>query len=96
MNKYILKFSTEVVTSPVLAQTVLETGLELNILRAKVDYNEGTIVISVPGDEEIQKKVVDILTKKGVEVSKLRRGLVNDEERCVNCGACISIHRSSA
>ena len=70
MNKYILKFPTEVVGQPVLAETILETGVVLNILRAQVDYNEGTIVVSIQGDEEKQKKVVDLLTKKGVEVTK--------------------------
>jgi ferredoxin len=91
MNKYILKFPSDIVSSPVLAETILETGTVLNILRAKVDYNEGTIVVSVLGDEEAQKKVVEILKKKGVEVSKLRKGIINEEERCVNCGACISV-----
>jgi len=91
MNKYILKFSPEVVGSPVLAETVLETGTVINILRAKVDYDEGTLVISVLGDEEKQKKVVEVLTRKGVDVSKLKKGIVNEEEKCVNCGACISV-----
>ena len=91
MNKYILEFSPEVVGSPVLAETVLETGVVINILRAKVDYDEGTLVISILGDEETQKKAVDAIKSKGVEIRKLRRGVINNEEKCVNCGACISV-----
>jgi len=91
MNKYILKFSTEVVGSPMLAETILETGTVINILRAKVDYDEGTMVISVLGDEEAQRKVVEVLTRKGVDISRLKKGIVNEEEKCVNCGACISV-----
>jgi ferredoxin len=91
MNKYILKFSTEVVGSPLLAETILETGTAINILRAKVDYDEGTLVISVLGDEKKQSRVVEVLMKKGVDVSRLKKGIVNEEEKCVNCGACISV-----
>lgn len=91
MNKYTLKFSTDVVGSPVMADTILETGTVINILRAKVDYNEGTLVVSIQGNEDDQKKVVDLLARKGVEVRKLRRTVVNDEEKCVNCGACIAV-----
>ena len=91
MNKYTLNFSTDVVGTPVMAETILETGIVINILRAKVDYNEGTLVVSIKGNEDDQKKVVDLLTKKGVEVRKLRRTVVNDETRCVNCGACIAV-----
>ena len=59
MNKYVINFPQEIVENPILSETILETGVLLNILRAKVDYNEGTIVVSIMGDEETQKKVVD-------------------------------------
>ena len=91
MNKYVLKFPQDVVENPILSETILETGVLMNILRAKVDYNEGTIVVSIMGDEETQKKVVDLLKKKGVDISKLRKGIVNEEDRCVSCGACIAV-----
>jgi L-aspartate semialdehyde sulfurtransferase ferredoxin len=91
MNKYILKFSQEVVEEPAIANAILETKTVINILRAKVDYNEGTMVVSIEGDEKTQAKVVAALKKKGVSVSKLRKTIVNDLERCVSCGACISV-----
>lgn len=91
MNKYFLRIPSEVVDSPILATTVLETGVMINILRAKVDFDEGIIVISVLGDAAEQRKVVEALEGKGVEVSKLERNIINDAEKCVNCGACISL-----
>jgi ferredoxin len=91
MNKYMLNFPQEIVENPILSETILESGALMNILRARVDYNEGTIVVSILGDEEMQKKVVDLLRKKGVVVNKLKKVVVNEEERCVSCGACISV-----
>ncbi len=96
MNKYLLKFPPEVLDSPIIAETVLETGIPVNILRAKVDYDEGTIIISVLGDEKEQKKVVNALRKRGIEVRKLRGNINNDVNRCVNCGACISLCPTNA
>jgi ferredoxin len=91
MNKYVLKFPQDIVENPILSETILETGVLMNILRAKVDYNEGTVVVSIEGDEETQKKVVDLLKKKGVDVSRLKKSVVNEEERCISCGACIAV-----
>jgi ferredoxin len=91
MNKYVLKFPQDIVENPILSETILETGVLMNILRAKVDYNEGTVVVSIAGDEETQKKVVELLKKKGVEVSRLKKSVVNDEEKCISCGACIAV-----
>jgi ferredoxin len=91
MNKYVLKFPQDIVEKPILSETILEAGVLMNILRAKVDYNEGTVVVSIEGDEETQKKVVDLLKKKGVDVSRLKKSVVNDEEKCISCGACIAV-----
>ena len=91
MNKYIIKFPSDVVDSPILAETILTTGVLINILRAKMDYDEGTIVISVLGDEKQQKSVVDALVKKGVDISRLEKNITNDTDRCVDCGACIAL-----
>jgi len=91
MNKYVLKFPQDIVENPILSETILETGTIMNILRAKVDYNEGTIVVSILGDEKTQEKVVESLKKRGVEVSRLIKSIVNDREKCVSCGACIAV-----
>ena len=91
MNRFILKIPSEVVDSPILATTIFETGVMVNILRAKVDFDEGTIVIHILGDADDQRKVVDSLCAKGVYVTKLERNITKNSETCVNCGACIGL-----
>lgn len=96
MNKYLLKFPSDAVDSPIIAETVLKTGILVNILRAKVDYDEGTIIISIIGNEKQQKKVVDTFIKMGIEVSRLKKNINNDISKCVDCGACIALCPTSA
>ncbi len=96
MNKYMLKIPSDVVDSPILASTVLKTGILVNILRAKVDYDEGTIIISILGNEREQKKVVNALIKGGIEVIKLKKNITNDVDKCIDCGACIALCPTNA
>lgn len=96
MNKYMLKIPSDVVDSPILASTVLKTGILVNILRAKVDYDEGTIIISIIGNEREQKKVVNALIKGGIEVIKLKKNITNDVDKCIDCGACIALCPTNA
>ena len=90
MNRYMLRFPSDVVDSPIIAKTVLETGILINILRANVDYNEGTIIINILGDEKEQAKVVKTFITQGIEITKLEKNVVKEEE-CVDCGACIAL-----
>jgi len=96
MNKYILRYSSDIVDSPIIATTVLETGILINILRAKVDYDEAELIITILGDDEDQKRVIESLRRKGVEVIRLGENIVNDDTRCVDCGACIALCPTNA
>lgn len=96
MNKYLLKYPSNKVTEPVISQVVLETGAMINILRANVDYNEGIITISVLGDEKQERKVVEELEKQGIEVIKLEQKISKDADKCIDCGACISLCPTNA
>ena len=90
-SKYLLKYPTGAVESPVISKTVIKTGVMMNILRANVDYGEATLIVDILGSKEEQKKVVDYLRKEGIDVSRLRKNITNNVEKCVDCGACIAI-----
>ena len=85
----LLKYDSKSVREPIIARTAIETGALLNIIKASVGARQGEIVIEVEDAkvEEVMKK----LRAFGVEAIKIEGRIEKDEERCVHCGACISI-----
>jgi len=87
--KLFLRFSPEIIKSPIIADIILETGAKLNINKANITPDIGEIITDVPKD-----KVDDVMNAfkvRGVEVTVLERPVIRDDEKCVNCGACTSI-----
>ncbi|MBD3387868.1 MAG: 4Fe-4S dicluster domain-containing protein [Candidatus Altiarchaeales archaeon] len=91
MNKYVLKYSTDEVKKPALAEAILETGVMVNILLADVEYSKGMMVVAVLGDDKKQKKLTDYLRKHSVEVEKLESTILKDDDRCIDCCACYGV-----
>ncbi len=87
--KLYCRFSPQVIRAPILADAILETGVRIDIERARVDATSGEIVINVP--DEGCRSVVDYLQRHQVDVTRLGEAISKDEENCVHCGACISV-----
>jgi ferredoxin len=87
--KLLCRFSPENIRQPILADTILDTGIKIDIERASVDSSSGEIVINVPDDR--CRSVVDYLRRRGVDVTRLGEAITKDEEGCINCGACVSV-----
>lgn len=83
------RFTPEIIRQPILADTILETGVRIDIERATVDATSGEIVINVP--DQGCRSVVDYLRKHNVDVTKLGETITKDEEGCIHCGACVSV-----
>ena len=83
--KLLLKFPLSLDEMPYTAEVVLETGVKLSIDSA----TRGELIIDVPGNKVDQ--VAELFREKGIEVRKLMKLIAWDEERCVHCGACISV-----
>ncbi len=87
--KLLLKFNAEIIKRPIISETVLETGVMLDIERARVEGPQGEIVVNVPDDS--CREVVNVLRHKQVEVTRLDVPVTKDEENCIHCGACVSV-----
>lgn len=87
--KLLLKFNPDIIKRPIIAETVLETGVMLDIERARVESTQGEIVVNVPDDG--CREVVNLLRHKNVEVTRLDVPVSKDEENCIHCGACVSV-----
>lgn len=87
--KLLLRFDPRITNEPIIASTVKKTGVLINILRASVEQKGGEMLVEVP--EESVELVVKTFKDFGVEVSKLEKPIIRDEELCIHCGACISL-----
>jgi ferredoxin len=84
-----VRFSRGRGRKPIIAQTVRDTGVLINVERAVIDSSEGEVLIDVP-DEQCQL-VRERMTSLGAHVHILEHGVSHDETECVDCGVCISI-----
>ena len=84
-----LRFPRPGYKTPRTAEVILETGAKINIDRANVDAVRGELIVDVPGDKV--EHVAELFREKGVEVRRLIKLIAWDEERCIHCGACISV-----
>ncbi|AGK61795.1 hypothetical protein Asulf_01824 [Archaeoglobus sulfaticallidus PM70-1] len=85
----LLQFDSKTVREPVISQTTLEKKTLINIIRASVGAREGELIIEV--DDSRADEIIEFIESKGVKVTKIYEKIIKDDEKCVHCGACISI-----
>ena len=91
--RILLRFSEKIVEQPITAQIILEHGVPISIVAARVDSKGGEILAEVPSTHV--EKVVDAFRERGVTVT-VPKLIEVDSERCFDCGACFSLCPVSA
>lgn len=84
-----ITISGETVVKPIIAESILETGVLLNVSQAHFDRSQGEIVADVM--EEHYEKVCKALSSRGARVTRLDSPIEWNEDECVECSACISV-----
>lgn len=87
--KFLIQFSRKGGQEPVIARTVKETGVLINVERAHIDSMAGEVLIDVPDTDA--DLVARKLEEAGASVKVLEESVIRDETECVDCGACISV-----
>jgi len=91
-KKVILTFSPINVEKPITFQLVKNYDLWVNILQAKFKPNlGGKLVLEIRGEKGKIDKGLNFVRQLGVGVELLEQEVLWDRERCIDCGACISI-----
>ncbi|MDD4255612.1 MAG: 4Fe-4S binding protein [Methanofollis sp.] len=87
--KLMVSFSRKKVREPIIARVVKDTGVLINVERARIEPGEGEVLIDVPNGsaDEVSQKMRDM----GATVRVLEDAIHHNEAECVDCGACISI-----
>ncbi len=90
-KRIVLHFPKRMVDRPIVYHLVKDFDLEFNILKASVTPDaEGLLVIELTGKQENYDKGIQYLTETGVKIQSLSQDVTRNEERCTNCGACIT------
>ncbi len=83
-----LRFSKEIADLPITSQVILEQNVPVNILSAHMNQQGGEILAEVGSDRA--EAVVKAFRSKGVTVD-VRKLVEKDDDKCVDCGACVSL-----
>ena len=90
-KKVLLKYSAEKAGEPILASIIKETGTLVNILHAEFSAEGGEILLAIDAPEAEVNRVIELFEQKGIETKELKRAIQLDEEKCFDCGACLSL-----
>lgn len=88
MVRVLLRFSKEIVDQPITSQVILEKGIPINILSAHINQQGGEILVEVP--PEHAENAIKVFRERGVVVD-VRKLIEVDDQKCLDCGACISL-----
>ncbi len=89
-KKVVLRFAADITDQPIIYKLVKDHDLIINILKADINpQKEGTLVVELTGDNTEQG--LEYLRQLGVGVQSLTEEIIQNEEKCVSCGACTDI-----
>jgi len=84
-----LKFSPSIVNKAVISDLIKNYDVSFNILRADITPKGGKMLIEISGSEA--QKGIDYLEKEGIQLDPIKKVVKKDEEKCMDCGECISL-----
>jgi ferredoxin len=91
-KRIVLHFPPRLVDRPIIYRLIKDYDLEFNILKAMVTpEEEGLLVMELKGEQGDYDKGINYLTENGVRIQSLSRDITRNEQRCTDCGACVTI-----
>jgi L-aspartate semialdehyde sulfurtransferase ferredoxin len=90
-RRVVLHFPSKTVDQPVISNLIRHYDLSFNIMKASIiPDQEGFVVLELSGDKTKLEAGLRYLSTSGVKVESLAQKVLRNEERCTQCGACIS------
>src|SRR3972149_98142 len=91
-KRVVMRFPRRLVERPIIYRLVKDYDLEFNILKASISpEQEGLLVLELKGNRDEYEKGIDFLVKAGVTIQPLSQDVTRNEQKCTNCGACITV-----
>jgi len=91
-KKIVLHFPKRMVDRPLVSHLIKEYNLDFNILKASITpEEEGLMVLELKGKQEDFDRGVKFLKDTGVIIDSLSQNVSRNENRCTDCGVCLSV-----
>ena len=91
-KRVVLSFPPSVVQTPITYILAKEYDIASNILRAEIAPEEtGKLVIEMDGLPEKIEEAIQRIKEYGIEVIEIARKVTFNMDKCMHCGACISV-----
>jgi ferredoxin len=91
-RKIVLHFPKRMVDRPLVSHLIRDYNLDFNILKASITpAEEGLMVLELKGKQEDVDRGVKFLAGTGVIIDTLSQNVLRNENRCTDCGVCISV-----
>ncbi len=91
-KRVVLSFPPSQVQTPITYILAKEYDVASNILRAEIAPEEsGKLVMEMDGLPENLEGAIQRIKDSGIEVTEIARKVTFDMDKCIHCGACISV-----
>lgn len=84
-----LKFSPDIVNKAIISDAMKKYDMTFNILRANITPKGGKALIELKGNEV--NEGIEFMERHGIKVDTIKKVLKKDDDKCVDCGACVSL-----
>jgi len=91
-KKIVLHFPRNLIDQPITYHLTKEYDLAFNILHAKITADEeGLMILELSGEDKNYEDGIKYLKKQGVVVQPLSKDIRRNDERCTQCGVCVTV-----
>ena len=84
-----LNFSPNIVNKTVISDLIKNYDVSFNILKANITPQGGKMLIEISGSES--EEGIKFLENEGIDLNPIKRVVKKDDEKCIDCGACVSL-----
>ena len=91
-KRVVLDFPATQIQTPITYILAKEYDIASNILRAEIAPEEtGKLVMEMDGLPEQLEKAIERIKDFGIEVTEIARKVSFNMDKCIHCGACVSV-----
>lgn len=91
-RRVVFRYPPHLIDVPIVSRLAREFNLEFNVLRANITPDaEGLMVLGLEGTEQDLEQGLAWVEQHGVAVQPLEKDVVRADEKCTECGACLTI-----